>query len=150
MKFWWKNIENWWGWKMTFFELAIFLFFSQWKTTWRFIWGIIYFCTMVSSESRKRLYSIYYAYDCTVASHCSLEYQIWCLQFIYKLINLSTYLYFQADKKGTVDNGPKSWASSSGGNEDSPGWTQWIFPVGIALLAAIGYRTVFPGNWHSS
>ena len=62
------------------------------------------------------------------------------------LINLSTYSYFQADKKGTVDSGPKSWASSSGGNEDSPGWTQWIFPVGIALLAAIGYRTVFPGN----
>ena len=65
---------------------------------------------------------------------------------IYKLINLLTYSYFQADKKGTVDTGPKSWASTSGGNEDNPGWTQWIFPVGIALLAAIGYRTIFGGN----
>ena len=47
----------------------------------------------------------------------------------------------EADKKGTLDTGPKS---TSAGNEDNPGWTQWIFPVGIALLAAIGYRTIFP------
>ena len=45
----------------------------------------------------------------------------------------------EADKKGTVYTGPKSWASTSAGNEDNPGWTQWILPVGIALLAAIGY-----------
>ena len=30
----------------------------------------------------------------------------------------------EADKKGTVDTGPKS---TSAGNEDNPGWTQWIF-----------------------
>ena len=52
----------------------------------------------------------------------------------------------EADKKGTVDTGPKSWASTSAGNEDYPGWTQWILPVGIALLAAIGYRMVLGGN----
>ena len=57
-----------------------------------------------------------------------------------------TFLNFQADKKGTVDSGPKSWASTSGGNEDEGGWTQYILPVGIALLAAIGYRTIFGGN----
>ena len=34
---------------------------------------------MISSESRKRLHPIYYAHDCTVASHYSLENQIWCL-----------------------------------------------------------------------
>ena len=51
----------------------------------------------------------------------------------------------EADKKGTVYMGPKSWASTSAGNEDNPGWTKWILPVGIALLAAIGYRTVFGG-----
>ena len=52
----------------------------------------------------------------------------------------------EADKKGTVDTGPKSWASTSAGNEDYPCWSQWILPVGIALLAAIGYRTVLGGN----
>ena len=57
-----------------------------------------------------------------------------------------TSKYFQADKKGTVDSGPKSWASTSAGNEDGGGWTQYILPVGIALLAAIGWRTVFGGN----
>ena len=79
---------------------------------------------------------------------------LFCLPFVHTLItklynfliNLITFLNFQADKKGTVDSGPKSWASTSAGNEDNPGWTQWIFPVGIALLAAIGYRTVFGGN----
>ena len=45
----------------------------------------------------------------------------------------------EADKKGTVYMGSKSWASTSAGNEDNPGWTKWILPVGIALLAAIGY-----------
>ena len=49
----------------------------------------------------------------------------------------------EADKKGTVDTGPKSWASTSAGNENEGGWIRWIFPVGIALLALIGYRTVF-------
>ena len=49
----------------------------------------------------------------------------------------------EADKKGTVDTGPKSWASTSAGNENEGGWTRWIFRVGIALLALIGYRTVF-------
>jgi cytochrome b involved in lipid metabolism len=52
----------------------------------------------------------------------------------------------EADKKGTVDTGPKSWASTSAGNENKGGWTQWIFLYGIALLASIGYRTVFGSN----
>ena len=30
----------------------------------------------------------------------------------------------EADKKGFVDTGPKS---TSAGNEDNTGWTQWIF-----------------------
>ena len=49
----------------------------------------------------------------------------------------------EADKKGTVDTGPKSWASTYAGNENEGGWTKWIFPVGIFLLASIGCRTAF-------
>ena len=52
----------------------------------------------------------------------------------------------EADKKGTVDTGPKSWASTSAGNENERGWTRWIFLVGIALMASIGYITVFGSN----
>jgi hypothetical protein len=55
MKFSWNNIENWQSWKMRFFWVGHFeFFFSKFffscfismKTSSRFIWGIIYFCTM--------------------------------------------------------------------------------------------------------
>ena len=54
MKFYWKNIENWWSWKMSFFwfnhfEFFFWIFFFCFistKTSSPFIWGIIYFCTM--------------------------------------------------------------------------------------------------------
>merc|ERR1711979_52954 len=45
----------------------------------------------------------------------------------------------ESDKKGTVDSGPKAWASNSGPSEDS-GWSSWILPVGLALVASIVYR----------
>merc|ERR1712142_154042 len=48
----------------------------------------------------------------------------------------------ESDKKGTVDSGPKAWASNSGPSEDS-GWSSWIFPVGLALVASIVYRVYF-------
>merc|ERR1719427_2151213 len=48
----------------------------------------------------------------------------------------------ESDKKGTVDSGPKSWATNSGPSEDS-GWSSWIFPVGLALVASIVYRVYF-------
>ena len=52
----------------------------------------------------------------------------------------------EADKKGTVDTGPKSSALTSAGNENEGGWTRWIFLVGIALLASIWYIAVLGSN----
>merc|ERR1739844_492789 len=48
----------------------------------------------------------------------------------------------ESDKKGTVDSGPKSWATNSGPSEDS-GWSSWILPIGLALVASIVYRIYF-------
>ena len=56
MKFSWKNIENWWSWKMRFFwgghfefsKSAILNFFllHLCEKSSPFIWGIIFLCTM--------------------------------------------------------------------------------------------------------
>merc|ERR1711982_162056 len=48
----------------------------------------------------------------------------------------------ESDKKGTVDTGPKSWASNTTG-DSSDSWTSWIFPVGLALVASMVYRVYF-------
>merc|ERR1712018_1067889 len=47
----------------------------------------------------------------------------------------------EADRKGTVDTGPKSWATNNKAEEG--GWTSWILPVVLALAASFVYRWYF-------
>ena len=47
----------------------------------------------------------------------------------------------EADRKGTVDTGPKSWATDAKAEEG--GWTSWILPVVLALAASFVYRWYF-------
>merc|ERR1712018_846273 len=47
----------------------------------------------------------------------------------------------ESDRKGTVDTGPKSWATNSPAEEG--GWTSWILPVVLALAASFVYRWYF-------
>ena len=68
------NIENWRSWRMTFFESAILnFFFEKKKILFNFFpnekqlggsYEVSFISALITSESRKRLHSIYYAHDC--------------------------------------------------------------------------------------
>ena len=66
MKFSWKNIENWRSWKSTFFWVGHFAFFSPNDKQLGGSYEVSFISAlwMVSSKSRKRLHSIYYAHNC--------------------------------------------------------------------------------------
>jgi len=55
----------------------------------------------------------------------------------------------EADRKGTQDKGPKSWASSgdsssgAGGGDEGSGLMTWIVPAALAFAGAMIYRTYF-------
>merc|ERR1711992_88722 len=50
----------------------------------------------------------------------------------------------EEDKKGSVDTGPKAWGSdSSNDSSDGGGWTSYLIPMGLALIASIIYRVYF-------
>eukprot|EP00093_Oithona_nana_P012290 12290.XXX_527355_527904_1 [CDS] Oithona nana genome sequencing. len=47
----------------------------------------------------------------------------------------------ESDRKGTVDTGPKSWATSAPAEEG--GWKSWIVPIVLALASSVVYRMYF-------
>ena len=49
----------------------------------------------------------------------------------------------EEDKKGSVDTGPKAWGSDSNDSSDGGGWTSYLIPMGLALIASIIYRVYF-------
>ena len=57
---------------------------------------------------------------------------------------LKNFSPLQEDRIGSVDTGPKSWATgtSTTQNEES-GWISWLFPIALALGASAFYRFYF-------
>ena len=57
------------------------------------------------------------------------------------IMNFRKKIIFQSDRKGTVDTGPKSWATSAPAEEG--GWKSWIVPIVLALASSVVYRMYF-------
>jgi len=50
----------------------------------------------------------------------------------------------EEDRKGSLDQGPKSWGSGDGSSDSSEGgWTSWILAAVLAFIASIIYRVYF-------
>ena len=79
---------------------------------------------------------------CKLEVLSSNQYQV---QSIFILILDNTIrFHFQEDRKGSLDQGPKSWGSGDGSSDSSEGgWTSWILAALLAFIASIIYRVYF-------
>ena len=63
---------------------------------------------------------------------------------IISILDNTIRVYFQEDRKGSLDQGPKSWGSGDGSSDSSEGgWTSWILAAVLAFIASIIYRVYF-------
>jgi len=49
----------------------------------------------------------------------------------------------EEDRTGSVDTGPKSWASHPASEDDGASWASWLIPLLVAFLASVAYRYLF-------
>merc|ERR1711993_154255 len=49
----------------------------------------------------------------------------------------------EEDRKGNLDNGPKSWQTENENGPPGEGWGSWILAAGLAFAASMVYRIYF-------